>query len=94
MELSGTYQQRGAYLHSETLVLIIGTRHKPTANKPKYYLLAKGRGEGRQPDKWISSIYPMPDSDGLYSFDYAGRQYKLTISPESGQAVIQESSIR
>lgn len=94
MQLSGTYHQKGAYLHSDNLVLIIGTRHKPTANKPKHYLLAKGQGDARQPDKWVSSIYPIPGPDGHYTFDFAGRQYKLSISHESGQAVIQESSIR
>jgi hypothetical protein len=82
MKLTGKYTRAGAYLNSPDLVLIIGTRRKPTPHKPQHYLLAKGEGGATTKDLWISSIYPVPDKPALYGFDYKGKQYRLAIDSD------------
>lgn len=82
MQITGTYHRAGAYLEpsapaSQAITLIIGTRTVPTPHKPKHYLLAKGMGTAPARDKWISSLFPVPGCDRIFSFDYAGVRYVL-----------------
>ena len=65
--------------------MVIGTRKQPTPHKPKHYLLAQGKGLAPNRDKWISSIYPEPDCDRVYKFDYAKQFYLLEF--EAGEQV-------
>lgn len=91
MKITGTYHRAGAYLEpwpasSQGITLIIGTRTVPTPHKPKHYLLAKGMGTAPARDKWISSLFPVPDSDGTFSLDYAGSKYLLEFDEKQALA--------
>lgn len=77
--LTGTYKKRGANLtHREKgFTLVIGTRKKTTITKPPHYLLLKhpsGKFE------YLSSLFPLGNSDQTYSLDTRGRVYQITIS--------------
>jgi hypothetical protein len=87
MHIEGNYQREGSYLVADSLTLIIGTRKKPTPHKPKHYLLAKGKGAGAARDLWISSIYPVPDCERIYHFDFAGVHYVLELETDSAARV-------
>jgi hypothetical protein len=90
MNLHGQYSIQGPYLNAPDLVLIIGTR-QATPTKPKHYILAKGKGEGGKRDKWISSLYIVPGSERMYSFDYSGHRYVLEFSDSEGTAEIKSA---
>lgn len=84
--LIGRYQTaKNSKLVSEHLTLVIGTRRKPEANKPKHYLLAI-RGSGRF--EYVSSMYPVPEVPNTFQIDYKGANYMLII--DKAEAVIIE----
>lgn len=89
-DIPGEYTRAGAYLQRDGLTLIIGTR-QATPTKPKHYLLAKDKGKGKAPDAWISSLYPVPGCERIYSFDYAKVRYVLEFESCEIQARIRKA---
>lgn len=89
-DIPGKYTRAGAYLQRDGLTLIIGTR-QATPTKPKHYLLAKDKGQGKAPDAWISSLYPVPGCDAAYSFDYGRMRFVLEFEPGEIQASIRKA---
>lgn len=82
--LIGRYQTaKNSKLVSEHLTLVIGTRRKPEANKPKHYLLAI-RGAGRF--EYVSSMYPVAEVPNAFQIDYKGANYMLILN--ESEAVI------
>ena len=87
-----SYELDKSNLKAPGIHLVIGTRHKPEASKPKNYLLR------RFPDgkhQYISSLYPTPKnsltapkSPENWFFDYQGASYQLTLRREQGKAEI------
>lgn len=88
VDLSGSYERTGATLrHSERdLTLVIGTRKKVSLTKPKHYLLRK---YSRSRFEYVSSLFPIEDSDSTFSIDYKSRHYHITLSESSAQVVYQ-----
>lgn len=91
VKLNGVYQLEKSNLLKQGLHLIIGTRHKPSGNKPKNYLLEK---TAQKQHKYVSSLYPAPDtitrseSTQIWQFDYLGEDFLLTINQAENQAEI------
>jgi hypothetical protein len=90
--LSGQYQIANSTLVSldnPNQKLVIGTRKKPTPQKPPNYLLAALPG-GKF--TYLSSLFPAPNwaENGCqtYSLDYQGRYYTLEIDRTAGVASI------
>ena len=93
--LVGGYDLSKSNLTAPNLHLVIGTRHKPEATKPKHYLLL------RLPDRshrYISSLYPAtsrqdaptsPQDAQIFTFDYKGVEYTLTLKPAQNRAEIE-----
>ena len=92
-DIPGEYTRAGAYLQRDGFTLIIGTR-QATPTKPKHYLLAKDRGQSKAPDAWISSLYPVPGCDAVYSFDYGRMHFVLEFEPGELQARIRKAPAR
>lgn len=91
IKLAGQYHTDKSNLLKPDLHLVIGTRHKPAANKPKNYLLIK---TGKQ-FKYLSSLYPFdqdisvsPTDAQIFSLDWQGVQYLLTLKTGEKQAEI------
>ena len=91
--LCGRYQFANSTLHRQDappIKLVIGSRRKPTPQKPKFYLLqALPSGQYR----YISSLYPNPSNEPEnalqgYSMDYKGVPLILTLDRDRGQASI------
>lgn len=87
IDIEGAYLKIGGQLKSENLSLLIVDRKNPTPNKPKNYLLAKL--PNRKNKQYISSLYHT-NSTGVYSLDYLGVNYTLTIREQ--EAVISQVS--
>lgn len=87
-----SYELDKSNLKAPGIHLVIGTRHKPEASKPKNYLLR------RFPDgkhQYISSLYPTPKnsltapkSPENWFFDYQGASYRLSIDRAACKAEI------
>lgn len=90
-KLKGVYQLDKTNLLKQGTHLIIGTRHKPSGNKPKHYLLQK---TGQNQHKYLSSLYPAPDTftssqdAQIWQFDYLGGDFLLIINQAENQAEI------
>jgi hypothetical protein len=69
--------------------LVVGSRKKPSAQKPKYYLL-EAQTTGQY--KYLSSLYPIPNeaenSPQAYSMEVQGEHFTLILDREAGQAAI------
>lgn len=78
---------------SENLHLVIGTRQKPTPQKPKNYLLQRINPKQHI---YISSLYEVPVFSPneptaplqAWSFDWQGKNYQLTIDHKNSTATI------
>lgn len=87
-----SYQVDKSNLLAPDIHLVIGTRHKPEASKPKNYLLRRFPGNQHQ---YISSLYPTPKNEQGGSnqpenwlFDYQGVSYRLSIDRAACKAEI------
>lgn len=88
--LAGVYHIDKSNLVKPGIHLVIGTRKKPTPNKPKYYLL---RRDSPSKHVFISSLYPegqegAENSLQAYSLDWGGVRYKLIINSAEGTAAM------
>lgn len=92
VNLQGRYHIDKSNLLKGDLHLVIGTRKKPSANKPKNYLLHRlGKYHS-----YLSSLYPVPVQDSIqgvtdaqiWEFDYQGGKYTLAIKQAENQAEI------
>lgn len=91
-KLVTAYEVDKSNLLAPDIHLVIGTRHKPEASKPKNYLLRRLPGNKHQ---YISSLYPTPKNEQGGSnqpenwfFDYQGVSYRLTINRAENRAEI------
>lgn len=75
--LEGRYQTCKSNLVNSRYHFVIGSRKKPSIQKPKYYLLHRLSPTNFQ---YISSLYPLEgqETDQIFSFDWNGQQYTLT----------------
>lgn len=72
--LAGDYLKESHHLHGvqNQNHLFIGSRKKPTIQKPANFLIDKVR------NKYISSLYPIGVNE--YKFDHNGENYKLSFN--------------
>lgn len=91
VKLTGRYDLDKSNLLKGDLHLVIGTRKKPSANKPKHYLLVKTGSTFF----YLSSIYPFNQdapqgaTDAqIFSFDWQGSYYLLNLETAGKQAEI------
>jgi len=87
-KLIGNYQIAKSNLTSDSLHLVIGTRHSPELTKPKHYLLLK---ESPKAFKYVSSLYPVIDAKNTFEIDYLGIKYVLKIADNNVSATIEIS---
>ena len=71
LQLNGQYFKSNSTLTSKNNILLIGKRKNPTAKKPENYLLIQ-RGKKYH---YVSSLYPLDESQSSYKFDYANKSY-------------------
>lgn len=91
VNLVGRFHIDKSNLLKPDLHLVIGTRRKPSPNKPKHYLLIKAAGQF----SYLSSLYPF-DQDmpvrsleaEIYSLEWEGVNYLLTVNTGLKQAEI------
>jgi hypothetical protein len=88
--LVGGYEIHKSDLKRGGVHLVIGTRHKPSANKSKRYLLQR---LPNQSHNYISGLYPIqsdhPDRE-VYQLDFGGSDYTLTLNRAEGIAEIRQ----
>lgn len=89
--LVGQFHIDKSNLLKPNLHLVIGSRKKQSANKPKHFLLEKTGSSF----KYLSSLYEfdqdMPDRSQeaqIFSFDWQGKDYLLTLKTAAKQAEI------
>lgn len=76
--------------------LVVGTRKKPTIEKPKHYLLQKTGISF----VYISSLYPTTigekatEKPVVYQFEYQGCKYLLSVLSDGTGAFIEYDSVR
>lgn len=76
--LVGQYQiAKGGKLISTNLTLVVANRRKPEGTKPKSYLLLNTAPGSF---KYISSLYPVPETPNTFTIDYEGVNYLLVIN--------------
>lgn len=92
VNLQGSFDLDKSNLKSHNLQLVIGIRHKPSANKPKHFLLHKVSASSF---KYISSLYPLSGNVPVsltdaqnWTFDYQGKEYQLSIDKAANKAEI------
>ena len=89
---AGTYKRVGAKLtHSEepTIRLVIGTRLKPTKNKPKHFLLLM---EGRSKSAiYFSSMYQTEDPN-VFEVEHERIRYVLVMDTEKAEMLLSNQS--
>lgn len=75
--LDGRYHTDKSNLLKQDIHLVVGSRKKPSIQKPKYYLLHRLSPTTHQ---YISSLYPLDgqEKDQIFTFDWKGQQYTLT----------------
>lgn len=91
VNLVGRFHIDKSNLLKPDLHLVIGTRRKPSPNKPKNYLLIKAAGQF----SYLSSLYPF-DQDmpvrsqeaQIFSLEWQGVDYLLTLNTGLKQAEI------
>lgn len=91
VNLVGQFHIDKSNLLKPNLHLVIGSRKKPSANKPKYFLLQKTGSSF----VYLSSLFPF-DQDmpvrsqeaEIYSFDWQGKYFLLTLKTAEKQAEI------
>lgn len=88
--LDGSYQTVKSNLFNSKYHLVIGTRKKPTLDKPKYYLLHRLSPTNH---KYISSLYPIIGQEmaKFYSFEWQGQHYTLTYLDGQDKAEIRSA---
>jgi len=89
-KLVGCYQIKNSTLVKPDLNLVIGTRRKASANKPKNYLLIKAENRFT----YLSGLFPftsdLEPKEGVFwfSLDYEGVNYILCLKRAENQAQI------
>lgn len=84
IKYSGTYQYQNKILTNNSgLKLQIANRSNTTNTKTPLFLLDKTTAKG----SYISSLYPLSVTD-VYSFDYKGFKYQLTLNESEGTAKV------
>jgi|TARA_R110001592_G_C13134982_1_gene746881 hypothetical protein len=74
------YSVIGNRIISDFYQFLIVDRKNPTKTKAKKYLL---HVDSRKKRTYVSSLYPIGNSQNLYKFDYRQTVYFLTIEGES-----------
>ena len=82
LSIQGQYYKTNSTLTSKNNILLIGKRKKPTLKKPESYLLIQ-RGKKYH---YVSSLYPLENSNSTYKFDYANKSY--TYSQQGSEVTI------
>ena len=88
--LEGSYQIDKTNVVNSKYHLVIGTRKKPTPDKPKYYLLHRLSPTNH---KYISSLYTINGQEmaKYYSFEWQGQHYTLTYLDGQDKAEIRSA---
>lgn len=91
INLQGRYHIDKSNLLKPNLHLVIGSRKKPSANKPKHFLLQKTGSSF----VYLSSLFPFNQDapEGatdaqIFSFDWQGSYYLLNLETAGKQAEI------
>jgi len=78
IDLAGNYTLHGKVLRAKDFEILISERKHPS-NKPRLFILHRAPNGQRT---YVSSLYPINESNGEYKFDYFAKKYLLHLQVE------------
>lgn len=86
VKLTGNYTRHGKVLRAKDFEILISERRQPSS-KPRLFILHRAPNGQRT---YVSSLYPIDESNEIYKFDYFAKKYLLSLEPD--RATIQPLS--